>query len=222
MNLTASTLPFWLNLTLNGFFILTVFLAITHLPWRELKHDASLQHRLGFTILVLVLIWSLRAGVSEGLGIHFFLMTGVHLMFGWSFAILLVALVQCGLIVFGVESVWALGINGISSGVIPILVTFYCWKASERGGVYNPFVFIFGVAFAGAMLAILMSAVFVSVIFLLTGLYDVAQLRYEFWAYLPLIALPEGIINGMLIAAMIVFKPHWVRLFDEKKYYGTK
>lgn len=220
MNLSASSLPVWLNLLFNAFFLLTLVLGALHVPWSELKRDTSLQHRIGFAILILVLIWSLRAGVSEGLGIHFFLMSSAHLIFGWQFAILMVALVQTGLVLFGVETVWALGINGISSGVIPILVTFFCWKTSERRGVYNPFVFIFGVAFAGAMLSILASAGFVSVVYLATGLYSVAELRYELWAYLPLIALPEGIMNGMLIAALTVFKPHWVRLFDERKYYG--
>lgn len=221
MNLTASSLPLGLNLAFNAFFLFTLVLAVLHVPWTELRRDPSLQHRLGFALLILVVIWSLRAGVSEGLGIHFFLMSSAHLMFGWHFALLMVALVQSGLVLFGVETGWALGINGISSGVIPILVTFYCWKVSERQGVYNPFVFIFGVAFAGAMLSVLMSAVFVSLVFLVSGLYSIAELRYELWAYLPLIALPEGIINGMLIAALIVFKPHWVRLFDERKYYGS-
>lgn len=220
MNLSATTLPIWLNLIFNGFFLMCVVLALTNIEWAALKHNASLQHRIGFTVVGLVLIWSLRAGVSEGLGIHFFLMTSIHLIFGWQYAMVLVALVQFGLVAVGTESLWTLGLNGISSGVIPVLVTFFCWKASERNQHYNPFVFIFGVAFGGAMLAILVSAGFVSALYLLAGVYQVSDLSYELWAYLPLIALPEGIMNGMLIAALIVFKPEWVRLFDERKYYG--
>ena len=85
--------------------------------------------------------------------------------------------------------------------------------------MFNPFAFIFGVGFAGAIVSVLASAVFVSVVYLATGTFSFYQLQYELWPFLPLIALPEGIINGMLIAGLVVFKPEWVLLFDEKKYY---
>lgn len=35
---------------------------------------------------------------------------------------------------------------------------------------------------------------------------------------IPLISLPEGILNSMAIAALIIFKPSWVVMYDEDKY----
>ena len=34
-------------------------------------------------------------------------------------------------------------------------------------------------------------------------------------ALLPLIMFPEGFINGVLVTALVVFHPEWVRLFSE-------
>lgn len=219
MNLTAETLPLWLNLLSTVFVLWVLVMALRFIPFGDLKNDTGLQHRLGFSVLMLAAIWSMRAGVTDGLGLHFFLITTLHVVFGWQYAIWVVALVQMGLVAFGVESLWAFGMNAVTSGVIPILVTYICWRYIERKQLFNPFAFIFGVGFAGAIISVLASAFFVSVTFLLTKTYSLFEIQYELWAYLPLIALPEGIINGMLIAGLIVFKPEWVLLFDEKKYY---
>lgn len=219
MNLAPSTLPLFLNLIFDGLFIVFTLLAVQHLNWKALLTDHSLQHRVGFSVVALIVIWSMRAGVSEGLGLHFFMVTCFHLMFGWQITILVVLFVQLGLVAFGVESIVALGMNGITSGVIPIFVTFFCWKTVERKQWYNPFAFIFGAGFAGAILSVLVSTFFISIVFLATGTYTVADLSYELWAYMPLVALPEGILNGMIIAGLVTFKPEWVLLFDEEKYY---
>lgn len=219
MNLAPSTLPMWLNLIFDLFFILFVLLAIQHLDWKRLVTDAGLQHRIGFSVVILILIWSLRAGVSEGLGLHFFMVTCFHLMFGWQITTLVVLFVQLGLVAVGTESLVALGMNGITSGVIPIFVTFFAWRYVERQGWFNPFAFIFGAGFGGAIASVLVSTLFISTVFLLTRTYTVAELSYELWAYMPLVALPEGILNGMIVAGLVTFKPEWVSLFDEDKYY---
>lgn len=218
VNMSAEVLPVGVHVLLGLIFLLVVFFSCYTLNVSELKKDVDLQHRVGFATVMLVLIWSLRAGVSDGLGLHFYFITCFHLMFGWQTSIVLVCLVQVGMIFIGVESVWAIGANGLTSGVIPILSTYCCWLYVEKKRLFNPFAFIFLVAFGGAIAGVLMSAAFVSIVFLLTGAYDVAQLKNELWLFLPLIALPEGVLNGMVIAGLVVFKPDWVKMFDEKKY----
>ena len=50
--------------------------------------------------------------------------------------------------------------------------------------------------------------------------HSLSILIAEYWLFVPLIALPEATLNGILIAGLVVFKPEWVKLFDEQKYYG--
>ena len=43
--------------------------------------------------------------------------------------------------------------------------------------------------------------------------------------YLPwllLLAFPEGFINGMVVSAMAVFFPHWLRSLDEYRYIDRR
>lgn len=218
MNIADTTLPIWLNHLLNLVFLGILFLSLKTYRWRDLASDNGLQHRLGFSAILLIVIWSLRAGLTEGLGIHFYLITCFHLMFGWQLSILLVFLVQIGMIVVGNETWHAFGINSITSGFIPICTTYLFWRFVEYKRYYNPFAFIFFIAFGGGAVAVIASGIFMTAIFLALDIYTFNLIVYEFWAFVPLISLPEGILNGMAIAALIVFKPSWVVMYDEEKY----
>ncbi|MEJ2043627.1 MAG: energy-coupling factor ABC transporter permease [Reinekea sp.] len=218
MNTEFSLFPVSFNVISNLLFFCIVTLAIVKVSWAEIRSDDGLQHRIGFATVVLVTIWSLRAGVSEGLGIHFYLITAFHLIFGWQVSIALVFLVQLGMIAVGNESWMALGTNGITSGLIPICVTYLCWKWTDSRQHRNPFTFIFGTAFLGAILSVVVSILLLSFSFMLFDIYDWEQIANEYILFIPLVALPEGILNGMLVASLIIFKPQWVAMYDEKRY----
>jgi uncharacterized membrane protein len=34
------------------------------------------------------------------------------------------------------------------------------------------------------------------------------------------LALPEGVINGMVVTVMAALKPEWIASFDERRYLG--
>ena len=218
MNTVSSLFPFAFNLAANLLFISIVIFGCIKVPWAVIKEDAGLQHRIGFAIVFLVAIWSLRAGVSDGLGIHFFLITAFHLIFGWQVSIVLVCLVQLGMVFVGNESWDALGVNGITSGLIPISVTYLCWRWVDSRPVRNPFTFIFGTAFLGAILSVCASIILLAIAFVSFEIYQWDQIANEYLIFIPLIALPEGILNGMLIASLIIFKPQWVRMYSEERY----
>lgn len=221
MNIADTTLPLWLNHVFNMTFCLVILFSLKTYGWRDLFQNNALQHRVGFAIVVLVVMWSMRAGVTDGLGIHFYLITCFHLMFGWRLSVLLVALVQLGMIIIGNEAWTAFGINGLTAGIIPIIATYIAWRFVEHRQWYNPFAYIFGVAFAGSAFAVVCSGIFMTLVFLLLGIYSLELIVYEYWAFVPLVALPEAILNGMAIAALIVFKPEWVAMYDEEKYLSN-
>ncbi len=222
MNLTAELFPTGWYLLFNLIYLVTLGYALRTAPWALLKEDTGLQHRLGFSLVLLVLIWSLRAGVDQGLGIHFFMVTALHLVFGWRLALLVVTLGQLGMVVVGQEAWQGVGLNAVTSGLAPILTTWLVWQWQERKQLYNPFVFIFLVAFGGAILSVLVSGLVMTAAFTWSGVYSLAEVKESFWLFVPLIALPEGVLNGMIIAGLVVFKPEWVALFDEDKYYPKR
>jgi len=193
-------------------------LAISYIDYRALSKDTGLQHRLGIAVVLLTILWSMRAGISDGLELHFFMVSALHLIFGWQLAMLVVFVVLLVLLAFGSATWYSMGLSGLVSGVIPILCTFAFWKLHKAKTPHNPFAFIFLVASLGAVVAVLVSGVFLSVVMLATGDATVFQLKNELWLLMPLMALPEGAINGMLIAALIVYVPDWVKLFEERRY----
>ena len=220
MNLSAQLLPSLWYGSFNLLLILALLLAWWHLDWRGLKTDPGLQHRFGFALVLLVCIWSLRAGVTDGLGIHFFMVTALHLVFGWQLAISAVVLVLLGLVWIGAEVWQGVGINGWVSGLVPILCTYGLWWWQQRIRLFNPFAFIFLVAFLGAALSVVASGLLMTLIYWGSNTHSLSILIAEYWLFVPLIALPEATLNGILISGLVVFKPEWVKLFDEQKYYG--
>ena len=62
--------------------------AVRNAPWRVLLANRVLQHMLFGATVLLTVMWSIRAGISPGLGIHFLGLTVLTLVFGWDLAIL--------------------------------------------------------------------------------------------------------------------------------------
>lgn len=77
-----------MGLVITGLFYLAILLlALWRLPWGVLARERNIQHLLFGAAVVLMLMWTLRAGISPGLSIHFMGMTTLTLMFGWDLAI---------------------------------------------------------------------------------------------------------------------------------------
>ncbi len=222
MNLSADLFaPAW-YITFNILFALLLLLSLFFIHWQRLFEDQGLQHRLGVALLAVITIWSLRAGISEGLGIHFFMITAVHLVFGWQLAIWVIAFALAGMVAFGKEVWQGVGINAFVSAIVPMLCTYTLWRIQEAYKLYNPFAFIFLVCFFGAMLSVVASGLLLTWLLWASGAYAMQEIIDQFWIYVPLIMLPEATINSMLITGLVVYRPHWVRFFDPEKYYARK
>ena len=193
-------------------------LAVFFIHWKAILHDTRVQHVIGFCTVALMFIWSLRAGISDGLGIHFFLITVVHLLMGWQLAIWVAALAISGTIGLGLESPEGFGINMLVSVLIPLLTNYCVWLAHDRSKSTHPFSFIFLVAFLGGAASVITSGLMMTLILWSQSIYSFEQITNEFWVFIPLIAAPEATINGMLISILIFNHPEWVRLFDQNRY----
>lgn len=220
MNIGAELFSAYFCLAMNALAGAVLVLALFFIHWRQLFNNALMQHVIGLSMVSLMGVWLIRAGISDGLGIHFYLITALHLLLGWQIAIWVAAFAMLGTIAAGAESFAGFGINMLVSVITPLLTNYCIWRWHDRSNMNNPFSFIFLVAALGAAASVLTGGLVMTLILVGNGIYPLDKVIEQFWIYLPLIALPEATINGLITTVLIVFCPEWVRLFDQKRYFG--
>lgn len=199
-------------------YLLAVCFALRNTPWNVFLHNKTLQHMLGGATVLLVVLWSMRAGISPGLGIHFLGVTMMTLVFGWDLAILSGTVALLGMAIIGKESWDSLFLSGTCSVLCPVAITCLIQWFVDKKLSKNFFVFLFVCGFFGAGLSSAGAGLAVSSILVLDGVYSFDKIILEYVRYLPLIMFPEGLMNGIILTGMLVFHPDWVRGFDAKTY----
>lgn len=201
-----------------GIYIIALLVAFKSAPWRVVIDNRVLQHMLFGATALLMVLWSMRAGISPGLGIHFLGLTVMTLVFGWDLALISSSLVLLGMALMGKESWDGLSVNGVCSVLFPIATTYLIYWVVENKMLKNFFVFLFVGGFIGAAISTAVGGLMTSAVLVLDGIYDVEKVFLEYIRYLPLIMFPEGLLNGIFLTGMLVFHPDWVRYFDAKGY----
>ena len=196
----------------------SLLLAAYRLPLAALKSEPRLQHLLYGSAILLMLTWSFRAGLSAGLSIHFLGMTTLTLMFGWDLALLVGSVALLLLTLIGVESWQMLALNLFAQVLVPVSVCILILRQVELRFPPNFFVYLFIVAFLGGGITVASSGLSLAVVLGLDGVHGWGKIYTEYVRYLPLIMFPEGLINGIIMTAMMVFHPDWIRTFDARRY----
>ncbi|BES72701.1 energy-coupling factor ABC transporter permease [Marinobacter nanhaiticus D15-8W] len=204
--------------SMNVLLIVAIGLAIWQADWAQLVVERALQHSLFATIILLTLVWQIRAGLSPGLTIHILGITAVTLMLGWAFAILagLIALLFTSIL--GDESLAMFGINGIVTVSIPAFVSYGIMLWERSRGFHNFFAYLFFCGFFGAAIAVASAGMTMVMVLWIAGVYGWDTLLHEYVRYLPLIMLPEAFINGTVISGLMVFHPQRLLTLDESRY----
>lgn len=222
MNLPDGLLP----ISLSWFFNLTMLLllawAVLRAPWRLFLAVGERQHVFLAACLLLVLLWGMRADVGPGLSIHFLGMAVFSLMFGWPLALLGGTIIMAGYTFLGQAGWEALGVNTLMTAAIPVLVAHVALMLSRRFLPPNFFIYVFVPGFLGAALGVLASVMLGSSLLVMAGVYEAAHLWRDYLPYLPLVMLPEGILNGVIITALVAIKPDWVATFDDEVYIHNR
>ena len=209
--------PLWLQiLGTIGLAVLMVWM-LRSMTWDEAFVPGRVQHFLLAT-LVLVVIWSLRAEAVDGLAMHFLGVVAVTLIFGWRLAILMVSLVVVTLALIGIVEPMLAPLTILISGVAPALATWGLLQFSERRLPPHMFIYLYVVGFFGGALSVLVVMATNSLVY---GLFtDVAweSIVREYLQYTPLLILPEGVLNGMIITGLVMFRPEWVITYSDARY----
>ena len=189
---------------------------LRHLPRQRLA-DTGSQHLWLGTVVVLVVLWSMRAGVQPGLNFHLLGASACVLMFGPELAILALSVVLAA-VTLNSHLAWsAYGLNALVMVVLPVGVSFLVLRVVERFLPQQFFVYIFVATFFGTALTILSTGL-VATLVLLAGPYTAEYLFSQYYPYFLLLAFSESFITGMCVTLMVVYRPEWVCTFDDKRY----
>lgn len=199
-------------------YLVSLVVIVRRIPWSVILRERGIQHLLFGSAVVLILLWQLRAGVTDYLTIYFLGLTTLTLMFGWDLAVLVGSVVMLVMTLLGIESWQMLPVNLVCSVLIPAGVSILILRIVEAKLPKNFFVYMFLCAFAGAGVAVGVSGLSMALILWVDGIYPWSKIYHDYAQYLPLIMLPEGLINGIIMTGMMVFHPDWIRTFDAKAY----
>jgi len=202
----------------NILFLVMLFYAAKKTPVRNLLANKPSQHVYFGAMVILLLLWGIKAGVSPGLGFHHLGATLFTLMFGWPLAIFGLTTIMFASVVMQHDELISLGVNGCLSIVVPVLSSYAVLKLTQKYLADNFFIYIFVVAFFGAGVAVAASRLSSILLLSVVAAYPDAKLIEESLQYLPLFMFPEAFITGMLISVFVVYKPEWVITFDDERY----
>jgi uncharacterized membrane protein len=190
-------------------------------PWRRLAEHArdggQLNVWLG-TVVVLMLFWSMKAGVRPGLNLHLLGATAFTLMFGRQLAILGLSVVMAAVTYNGAAGWESYALNVLVTAVFPCVVAHALLQVTLRYLPPNFFVYIFFAAFFGAGIAVVSTGLLATLLLWLAGVYPAQLLLEDYLPYFALLGFAESWLNGAAITLMVVYFPRWVGSFDDRRY----
>ncbi|EHH3738081.1 energy-coupling factor ABC transporter permease [Vibrio parahaemolyticus] len=186
--------------------------------WPKLEQEKAFQHIVLASFFLITVLWSAQAGVKEGLQIHFLALTTLTMMYGWRIAFLLSIPAMIAYHWIHDISFILLPSSLVLSALVPILISYLVFLLSYHYLPRNIFVFIFVAGFFNGALTGSLHLVFNSFYHLLVGHYDWETIQHNYFIFVPLLAFPEGLLNGMSLAVLTVFKPEWLRVFSDRDY----
>lgn len=190
-------------------------------PWSRLRESELMNVWLG-TVVLLTLVWSLKAGVKPGLSIHLLGATVFTLTFGAHLAFIGLSLVALGLVLNGAADVFSYAINALLLAGAGVLLSQRIYALVMRLLPRHFFVYIFVNGFFGAALTLIGVGILSTVLLALAGAYPWDYLLEEYLPYFVLLGFSEAWLSGMLMTLFIVYRPGWVLTFDDSSYLANK
>lgn len=207
----------WLYV-LHVIYLVALLLAVRSAPWRVIAANKGLQHLFLGAAAILAMMWTMRAGISPGLSVHFLGVTALTLILGWDLAIISASFVLLAMMLIGKESWDSWSVNGVCLVVIPALLTAFIQRQVSKRLPKNFFIYLFLCGFLGAAVVVAVSGLLMAILLWFQGVYGWGKIVHEYVSYLPLIMFPEALMNGILMTGIMVFYPDWIRTFDAKAY----
>ncbi len=221
MNIPAGLLPpLWEGLA-HALFIAILVVAVFRAPWGLLRTN-RLEHVVLGGAVLLVPLWAMSPGIEPGLELHLLGVALLTLLLGWPLSLLAASATLFMSAAIGLYDWSSISVNGLLLCALPAFTAARIHEAVQRWLPHNLFVYIFLTAYFGAMATVMATAAASATIMAAAGAYTAEELIHGYLMVAPLVAFPEGFITGMLITMLVVFKPNWVRSFDDRVYLINK
>lgn len=190
-------------------------------PWKRFRESEHFNLWLGMVVL-LVLVWSLKAGVKPGLSLHLLGANVFTLAFGPHLAFIGLSLVTLGITLNGAAGGFAFAANALLLAGVSVVISHQLFRFFSRVLPAHFFIYIFVNAFLSAGLVIIGVGLVSTVLLGVAGAYDWAYLFEEFFLYYFLLAFSEAWLSGMVLTLFVVYRPGWVDSFEDSRYLSNK
>jgi uncharacterized membrane protein len=187
---------------------------------RTLLAQPLYQHLCLGGAIALVPLWVLRAGLHEGLEVHFLGLTSLTLLLGWRLALLAPCLTLLVLGYFDVIKLADIGWQALVGVALPVATTWLLFLASWAWMPRHLFVYLFVVAFGGGALSISVKVIASALLMGMSGTYPWHTISADYLSIWPLLLFPEALLNGMTMTLLAIYRPHWVNTFFDREYLG--
>lgn len=195
--------------------------SVRRASWSRLKESEHLNLWLGMIVL-LTLLWSLKAGVKPGLSLHLLGATVFTLSFGPALAFIGLSLVAAA-VTFNTDGGWlAYAANTVLAAGVGIGFSQFFFRILSAVLPRHFFVYIFVNGFFGAALTVLAVGFVSSVTLAIAGAYEWDYLFSEYFPYFLLLGFAEAWLSGMVMTLFVVYRPGWVATFDDERYLANK
>ena len=188
--------------------------------WQLLHDNPLYQHLLLGSAIALIPLWTLRAGLHDGLEVHFLGLTTLTLLLGWRLALLAPCLTLLVLDYFGVTNLADFGWQALVGIALPVASSWLLFLASWAWLPRHLFVYIFVAAFLGGALAISVKVAASALLMGISGSYPWHTITADYLSIWPLLLFPEALLNGMAMTVLAIYRPHWVNTFFDRTYLG--
>lgn len=186
--------------------------------WQTLHDNPLYQHLLLGSAIALVPLWYLRAGLHEGLEVHFLGLTSLTLLLGWRLALLAPCLTLLVLGYFGVTNLADFGWQALVGIALPVATSWLLFLASWAWLPRHLFVYIFVAAFLGGAITISVKVAASALLMGLSHSYPWHTITADYLSIWPLLLFPEALLNGMAMTVLAIYRPHWVNTFFDRTY----
>ncbi len=172
--------------------------------------------------VVLMVMWSMKAGVNPGLNLHLLGAMAATLALGPELAMVAMGLALVGTALNGGIDWTSWPINFLAMVVVPVVIAQTWRRLVERWLPAHFFVFIFVIAFLGSALVVGAQGLIASMLLAAAGAYPIAFLASDYLPYFILLGFSEAWLGGAAITVLVVYKPEWVAAFDDRRYLLNK
>ncbi|WP_158769523.1 energy-coupling factor ABC transporter permease [Paraglaciecola sp. L1A13] len=203
-------------------YVACLALVVRNLSVGTLVKDKKIQHLVFGCAASVFFLWIFQTGIFPGLQVHFLWLTALMLILGFRWAMISACLALVGVTLVGEESWRMLGVNGLLGVLAPLGLSYLIYSFAFHKLSRHVFVYIFVCAFLPGALMMAVKMYLLGGYFYLDGQYDWLTIEDNYLVLIWLLLFPEGMLNGMTMTLMVIYKPEWVYTFYEKYYIDQK